>query len=444
MNINHFRGKTEEEAVAAARNALGNNFVNMGIRIVKPKGFLGFLRTSEYEITAAVEEDIPAEGFEKTLSNAMKNDNPPRSVDVAANEEIDLNKLPDVTVPLNQVRPVRRVTPQQHKDETLTKEQSAEIERKLGNLQEILTQSLSAVEKKREEDIEQEKIRAKEKETASRPEEKHEETGINEEDNTGFVKVLYKTLLDNEVDEKCINQLIFDLTKVINEGSSVDFILSNIYQKMVLNLGKPDVLSSEQKKPQLIFFIGPTGVGKTTTIAKLASKMKVELGKNVAFLTADTYRIAAVEQLRTYAKIIDAPLSVIYTPADLKDALDKHVKFDYVFVDTAGFSHKNEKQKDETRQLLSIVDERFDKKAYLVLSVTTKYKDLLEICDIYKTISDYSIVFTKLDETTLYGNIYNVRQYTGVAVSYTTNGQAVPDDISVLDAQSLVKKLLGG
>ena len=129
--------------------------------------------------------------------------------------------------------------------------------------------------------------------------------------------MLYQTLLDNEVDEVYINQLLDDVMKVARKGSSMDFILSHVYQKMILKFGNPHVIKTKGKGPQIVFFIGPTGVGKTTTIAKIASKFKVEQGKKVAFLTADTYRISATEQLRTYANILDAPLTVIYAPEEL-------------------------------------------------------------------------------------------------------------------------------
>ena len=194
----------------------------------------------------------------------------------------------------------------------------------------------------------------------------------------------------------------------------------------------------------MIFFIGPTGVGKTTTIAKIASKFKVEQGKHVAFLTADTYRISATEQLRTYANILEAPLTVIYEPEELPTAVEKLSDHDMIFVDTAGFSHKNETQREDTKKLLHMLGESASQCVYLVLSATTKYRDLKEICDMYRSITDYSMIFTKLDETGAYGNLLNMKLYADTDISYTTNGQNVPDDITVFQPQEIVKKLLGG
>lgn len=461
--------------MAAARNALGDNFVNMGVRIVKPKGFFGFLKTSEYEITAAVEDDVPialqrpsfgasgeaGEGkdaveakeksgvSDKKEKSGIPSDNRNHSVDLAANEEIDLNEFlskaglsapapNDENAAAYRNRPVRRVKPQQKPNPDVITDAEV-IEKKLGDLQGLLEQSLSNAEKEKE----------KEREIKNRRDDTQrlDTAGSGDENgfqaNQEFVRVLYSTLLDNEVDERYVNRLLSELSDVIREGTSVDLILSNVYQKMVLNFGRPETIPMDSKKPRILFFIGPTGVGKTTTIAKLAGDF-FQKGKSVVLLTADTYRMAATDQLRKYANILHAPMEVVYSEGDMLNAIEKYSGCDYLFVDTAGFSHKNEKQKEDTGRFISSVPEKYGKSVYLVLSSTTKYRDLKEICDVYKTISDYSIVFTKLDETNVYGNIYNIRLYTGAAVSYITNGQNVPEDISVLDTQAIVKKLLGG
>ena len=256
--------------------------------------------------------------------------------------------------------------------------------------------------------------------------------------------MLYRTLLENEVNEKYVNQILDEAEKVMHSGSSVDAILSNVYQKMILKLGQPDTICVSGKKPRIIFFVGPTGVGKTTTIAKIASKYKLEMGMKIAFLTADTYRIAATEQLRVYANILDAPMSIIYSAEEMNAAIERVSEYDLIFVDTAGFSHKNEEQREDIKKLVNGLDLKYEKEVYLVLSATTKYKDLMEIVDIYREIAEYKIIFTKLDETTSFGNILNIRLYSGADLSYMTNGQSVPDDLEVFNTQMVVKQLLGG
>ena len=202
---------------------------------------------------------------------------------------------------------------------------------------------------------------------------------------------------------------------------------------------------SDPNRPTGSFlFLGPTGVGKTTTIAKIASKFKVNYNKNIAFITADTYRIAATDQLRTFANILDTPLSVIYTATELNSAVAEYEQADVIFVDTAGFSHKNETQRNDMRALLAGLSPEYEKSVYLVLSATTKYRDLISIIDSYKDIDDYKLIFTKLDETSSYGNLLNIKLYSDAGISYVTNGQNVPDDIEVFDTQKIVKQLLGG
>ena len=259
-----------------------------------------------------------------------------------------------------------------------------------------------------------------------------------------FVRILYSTLLKNEVSEQYVNQILGEIEKFIRPGHSVDTILSNVYQKLILRFGQPKSLDLSGAKPHVVFFIGPTGVGKTTTIAKIASKYKVDYEKKVAFITADTYRIAATEQLQVYANILDAPMSIVYSKEELNEAIGKYAEYDLVFVDTAGFSHKNEEQKEDIRNLIQGVDPEYTSEVYLVLSATTKYRDLLDIVDTYHTISEFKLIFTKLDETSTYGNLLNIKLYSDAELSYTTNGQNVPDDIELFDTQKIVKQLLGG
>ena len=133
----------------------------------------------------------------------------------------------------------------------------------------------------------------------------------------------------------------------MKSGISVDHILSSIYQKMILKFGQPQPIEITEQKPKVVFFIGPTGVGKTTTIAKIASRFKVEKGKKVTLYTADTYRIAAADQLRTYANILDTPLNIVYSSEELNEELAQATEYDLVLIDTAGFSHKNEGPRDK-------------------------------------------------------------------------------------------------
>ena len=259
-----------------------------------------------------------------------------------------------------------------------------------------------------------------------------------------FTKLLYNMMIDNEVHEKYAGAIIEEAEKTNKPGMPFDYMLTNIYQKMILKFGNPTVITPASKGPKVVYFVGPTGVGKTTTIAKIASKLCVEDRKKVALLTADTYRIAAAEQLRTYANILEVPFRIIYSPSEVEQAIEDYHDHDYILVDTAGHSHHNEEQRANTNLMIHAVDEMAECEVYLVLSATTKYRDLISIADTYKEMADYKIIFTKLDETTSLGNLLNLRLYTGSELSYVTYGQNVPDDIDRFNPQTTVKSILGG
>ena len=271
------------------------------------------------------------------------------------------------------------------------------------------------------------------------------QAGEEDEDdsNIACMQLIYNQMVANEVDEQYANQVIGEIENKLKKNAGVNNILMSMYQKLVLKLGQIKTIELDDNQVKYIFFVGPTGVGKTTTIAKIASMLKMNQKKKVALMTADTYRIAAVEQLTTYANILDIPLRVIYSADEVAEARNQAGDYDVILVDTAGRSHKNREQRDDLEQLLNTVPPEH-REVYLVLSATTKYRDLLRITDIYSQITDYSLIFTKLDETGSIGNILNLHMKTGAPLSYATFGQNVPDDISVIDPQNVAKQLLGG
>ena len=261
---------------------------------------------------------------------------------------------------------------------------------------------------------------------------------------TAFMKLLYNTMIENEVNEQYANQIIEEIEKNSKPNAPMDYMLSNVYQKMILKFGKPIGAQLAEKGPKLLFFVGPTGVGKTTTIAKIASRFRVDDKRKVALLTTDTYRIAAAEQLRTYANILEVPIRVIYSVDEMESALQEFYEYDYILVDTAGHSHHNETQRENMRQFVHSLDGKAEKEVFLVVSATTKYRDLVSIADAYQNMTDFKLIFTKLDETTTLGNLLNFKLYTGAVLSYVTCGQNVPDDIEKFNPQKTVKQLLGG
>ena len=180
-----------------------------------------------------------------------------------------------------------------------------------------------------------------------------------------------------------------------------------------------------------------------TAMAKLASLCTLDMKLKCAMFSIDTYRIAAIEQLKTYANILSAPMEVVYTPEEMAQSVEKFKNYDLILVDTAGRSHKSEEQKEDLKQIIDSVKE-YETEVFLVVSATVKYADLLSIANTYGELFDYNLIFTKLDETNGLGSILNLKLDTGKPLSYVTWGQNVPDDIGVLDPQIIAKKLLGG
>ncbi len=425
MTIKKFQGKTEAEATALAREEFGTGTVIMNVKEIKPKGFLRSFKSSLFEVTAAIEE-TEAQQAPRVAAPVQA----PGNINVAIDEPISIPKPQEVKEVFASVENTWANSMVQEKEEEpkkdLAPERSASnnLEEKLENLQSLLEKKLSQ----------------------PLGDQKGEIPKDAPDENLKFVKMIYSILLENEVDEKYCNQIMDEVEKVMKKGASLDYILSSIYQKMILKFGQPQPIKISDNKSKVVFFVGPTGVGKTTTIAKIASRFKVEKGMKVGLYTADTYRIAAAEQLRTYANILDTPLDIVYSSKELNEELKKarEEEFDLVLVDTAGFSHKNREQQGETKELINQVPEEFEKDVYLVLSATTKYRDLMEIADVYKENFKYKMIFTKLDETSCYGNILNMKLYTGTDLSYTTYGQNVPEDIEIFNTQNIVKLLLGG
>ncbi len=266
-----------------------------------------------------------------------------------------------------------------------------------------------------------------------------------EEKDDGYSRI-YKVFIDNmrqnDVEEDVINEILASLKKQgIDNNSNVNEAFSIFQKEIIKRLGASEEITvGSQKKPKVIIFLGPTGVGKTTTLAKLAANFIIKEKKKVGLITADTYRIAAVEQLKTYSEIMGTAVTVIYSPKEMKDAIKKHEEDDLILIDTPGKSHKNKKHFDEIKEIVKNAE---PDEAYLLISATTKMKDCKEIIEAYSFLENYKLIFTKIDETSSLGVVLNVKEITGKSLSYFTTGQSVPDDIEIADVENLSKKLLG-
>jgi len=255
------------------------------------------------------------------------------------------------------------------------------------------------------------------------------------------LELFYNNLVKNEVEEELARKIIDSVSSKVGDSSNVNVTASVMYNIIRNMLGEPETVSlKEDGKSTVVMFVGPTGVGKTTTLAKIAANYVLNFKKSVALITADTYRIAAVEQLKTYAEILGIPISVIYSPDELDEVINSYSDKDIILIDTAGRSHRNTNQFDELKALVnhSKVDE-----IYLVLSAATSNKACKDIINKYSFLKDYKLIFTKTDEAPVNGIILNLKYMTGKHLSYITNGQNVPDDIEIANIDKITKSLIG-
>lgn len=414
MIIKKYLAKTETQAIEMAKEDLGSNAVVMNIKKISPKGLAKLFMKGKVEVTAAIDENVEYRSAEKNV--AKETAETPRFIpDIVADDNAEAGKTDSIEEKLNSLQKMLEKQMTEKEDSQST----TEVERK---------QKVSFSEKKEEA-------------------EKKEEPVSKEEYKARACKdLIRKQMRQSEVEDEQIDAIMKEIDESLPKDAALDQILAAMYQKIILMLGQPYTLDQKQenkKETKYVFFLGSTGVGKTTTIAKIASKLKLEKNKKVILATADTYRIAAVEQLKTYANILSVPLKVIYTPEELGEMKEEMEDYDICLIDTAGCSHRNKEQLKDIQKLLEQIPIT-SREVYLVLNAATKYRDLKEIADVYKELTDYSIIFTKLDETSSAGVMLNMRLYTKRPLSYVTWGQNVPDDIGKVDAQKIAKKLLGG
>jgi flagellar biosynthesis protein FlhF len=248
-----------------------------------------------------------------------------------------------------------------------------------------------------------------------------------------------KRLVDSEVKPDIAKRLVGN----IRGGSQLTDI--ELEKKLEYALSEQFPVSGPLKvkkgEPLIVAFVGPTGSGKTTTLAKLAAHCCFNKSRKISMITADTYRIAAIEQIRTFADIVHVGLQVIFSPDEIPDALTACGDSEIIFVDTAGRSQRNSEHMEELRQLINVL--RPDE-THLVLSATTKDSDLVDMVQKYRGVRVNRLLFTKLDETTRLGSVFNAVSELGIPVSYFTAGQSIPDDIELAQAGKFVKKLMEG
>lgn len=413
MVIKKFKAPTEKEAILLAKEELGPNAIVMNVKTIKPAGLFKLFKKSRVELTAAIDDN----SSDKIEKSSDSRESSVESEKYRFGMGFDDGKLSS-------------------DDKTSDEAQNA-IEEKINSIAKLLEQQMLATKTASTEESKEEKNKDDSNDNA-------EESNTTKEVKTPnkVLDLVRNQLLENEVKEKYVNAIIDELD-ADNPNQPIDNILASVYQKIVLKLGEIEALKAGESKPKIVFFVGNTGVGKTTTLAKLASKCILEDKLRVAILSVDTYRIAAIEQTKTFANILNTPFEVVYTPEDMQKNIEKYKEYDLILVDTAGRSHRDENQKKDLQAIVDCVKD-YEKEIYLVVSVTVKYKDLLNMAEVYNKLFDYKLIFTKIDETKGLGSILNLKLDMDKTLSYVTWGQKVPDDIGLVNPQIIAKKLLGG
>ncbi|MEL6823332.1 MAG: AAA family ATPase [Calditrichota bacterium] len=190
-----------------------------------------------------------------------------------------------------------------------------------------------------------------------------------------------------------------------------------------------------------VALLGPTGVGKTTTVAKIAANLKLNHGRKVALITSDTFRIAAIEQLQTFANIAGIPLSVVYSPTEMQQEIERYRNYDFILIDTVGRSQKNQRQLSELKEFLDAADPH---ERHLVLSLTNGKRTLFDVATRFSDLNPNRFIFTKLDESTTPGVMLNLLYKFQLPVSYLTTGQTVPTDLRPARLKEMAKLILYG
>ena len=259
---------------------------------------------------------------------------------------------------------------------------------------------------------------------------------------TGPVFDLLAELLDAGVSESVARELIAEVRQTAADTDLNDLgqLRGKLQEQLEKQLQTSGPIRLTPEKRRVVALVGPTGVGKTTTIAKLAANLRLKDKLRVGLITLDTYRIAAVDQLRTYAEIIDLPMEVVSTPQEMRDAVVRLSEQDIVFIDTARRSPHDEIQLQELKAMLQ--EARVDE-VHLVLSAVGATSHLTKTVNCFESIGTTALLFTKLDEASGLGNLVPLVRSVGLPLSYLGCGQSVPDDIVVAERAKLAAVLLG-
>ncbi|MCX7568534.1 flagellar biosynthesis protein FlhF [Tumebacillus sp. DT12] len=421
MLVKRYLVKEMPEAVALIREDLGKDAVILSTKKVQSRGFFGLFAKSQIEVVAAANDVETAPPARKTTATAVQERPAPAALPAgqvarpaalgAYQQAANPSSATAVAEPERPIpAPVSVPVAVQMKPMSAELADRDEVLKEVQELRSLLRGMLKTASVQ-----------------SMLPE---------------SVLSVRRQLIENDVDEEVVDGLIERGIKhfhEVNQISEQEFrgILTKFIKEELDAVAQPSQISATTR---VCAFVGPTGVGKTTTIAKLAAEQVLTRGKRVGLITADTYRIAAVEQLRTYANILNVPLEVCYSPEDAQRALERLADRDLILVDTAGRNYGDLLNVNELNTYLQVLK---PDETYFVVSLTTKPADLLKIVNNFSQVDIHKFLFTKLDETRTYGSIYNLVSRYQIPLSYLATGQNVPDDIEAVSTEKLAKLIVG-
>ena len=252
---------------------------------------------------------------------------------------------------------------------------------------------------------------------------------------------IYTDMIESDIEEYIAQELVERLrNEAVIDVNDPLAVQTGLVRMLAGELTVTGPIEASTGQGRVVALVGPTGVGKTTTIAKLAANYRLRENKRVGLITVDTYRIAAVEQLRTYAEIIDLPMEIVSTPREMREAIARMGDLDLILMDTAGRSPRDEVKIQELKSMLA---EAEPDEVHLVLSAVGGARSLASTAERFAAVGTTALLVTKLDEATAVGNLLSVTRSCGLPISYLTDGQNVPDDIQVAESNKLARMILG-
>ncbi|PKG24922.1 flagellar biosynthesis protein FlhF [Niallia nealsonii] len=383
MKIKKFIATSMPEAMKQVREQLGSEAVILHSKVIYTGGFLGVFKKRNIEVLAAIDPETKQEKIQKKTD---KINSLPHSHFVAKSNDSKENRVHSSV------------------------EKPDQVLKQLNELSRVVKE-------------------ISEKNAANHL---HIPSVVLEE-----INVLEKQEIDKEIRETILANV---MEKWYAEGGNKTAAEVKIWiRDMLLEKLSPYSFGDITYSKKYVNVIGPTGVGKTTTLAKMAAELILKHQKKIGFITTDTYRIAAIEQLKTYANILNVPLEVCYNLEDFENATKKLAMCDIILIDTAGRNFRNQKYVED---LQKVVDYKREMETLLVLSLTAKQRDMEVIYQQFSTIRIDHFIFTKIDETSAIGSMLNLIMKYKKGVAYITTGQSVPEDMLVAAPHEIVNRII--